>query len=152
MKQEDLKDYRDYAWNYFALHAGQRMAVFRFYVIFATVIIGAFSTLVSKNGIQKEYFLLPLSLVFFSFIFWKLEKRTKMLVRNAEEALKHIDELCIKDDDLVLKLFHNDDTKTSNLHLWPLYGGYFSYSRVFKWVYIFLALLGMSGLVICLFR
>ncbi|GAI69928.1 unnamed protein product, partial [marine sediment metagenome] len=32
-----LRDHREYAWNYFELHARQRMAVFNYFVIIAAL-------------------------------------------------------------------------------------------------------------------
>ncbi|NKB37975.1 MAG: hypothetical protein GKR93_12565 [Gammaproteobacteria bacterium] len=151
MEKEQIREYREYAWKYFEAHAEHRLRTFSFYIIFATLLIGAFATLIGNNGLQKSQFLFPFSLVFLSFIFWKFEERTRMLVKNAEEALKYLDEISLDDKDSVLALFNNDDLRTRSLPKWPLTIGHFSYSRVFRWVYVFFSVLGCIGISVCLF-
>jgi hypothetical protein len=150
MDEKLRKEYRDYAWNYFSLHADHRLRVFNFFVVFTTILVSTFATLVAQKGLRREYALLPASLIFFSFLFLKLELRIKALVKNGEEALKYLDAACLDDIDGPLSLFHNDDRKTKELPLWPLTVGHFSYARVFIWVYRFSFLVGLVGLVVCL--
>ena len=42
MTPEELRDARSYAWDYFALHADQRMKLFNFFLVLAGLILGAF--------------------------------------------------------------------------------------------------------------
>lgn len=151
MKTEERVEYRNYAWNYFELHAEHRIKAFNFFSVYSVLIIGAFSTLISRGGVQFGYFLLPASMIFFSFIFWKFEERTRMLVKNAESALIYLDKAFLKEaaSNSPLNLFQNDDKNTRDLVKWPLSKGYFSYSRVFRWVYLFMGIVGILGVLLC---
>lgn len=92
MSLEERKEARAYAWAYFALHADQRMKIFNFFIVLAGIILGALSAM---RGVFPEAKLLagfPVLLVFVSFVFWRLEVRTRWLVRNGETALRFLDE------------------------------------------------------------
>ena len=143
MTPDERKEYRDYAWSYFSLHADHRLKVFSFFIVFASLTIGGFSTLVGKNGFQSVYGLLLLLLSVLSFLFWKFEERTRMLVKNGENALKHLDQT-LEPEDKVLALFERDDETTSAMEKWPIHTGHFSYSRVFRWVY---AIFGIGSFI-----
>src|SRR3972149_7333546 len=153
MNESQINEYRDYAWEYFSLHADHRLKAFNFFVAFATLLIGAFATLVEKSGLRQPYILLPLAFVFVSFVFWKLEERTRMLVKNGEDAIKYLDSLVLGNDTehyKSLALFTADDRLTSNLPKFPLLSGYFSYSRCFRWVYMTCGVIGFIGAIVCI--
>ena len=153
MNESQINHYREYAWRYFSLHADHRLKAFNFFVAFATLLIGAFATLIEKSGIRQPYVLLPLALVFVSFVFWKLEERTRMLVKNGEEALKYIDLSVLGNDSeehKILALFSADDELTSKLPKFPLWSGHFSYSRCFRWVYMTCGVIGFIGAIVCI--
>ena len=92
MTPDERKDARVYAWGYFALHADQRMKLFNFFLILSGLILGAFPAVRGVAASAKVVALLPLLLVLTAFIFWRLEERTRRLVKNAEDALRFLDE------------------------------------------------------------
>jgi len=152
MDKELRQEYREYAWKYFELHADQRLKAFHFFIIFATLLIGAFATLLQRSGLQLAYVLLPLSLMFLSFVFWKLEERTRMLVKNGEDALKYLDAEALRSETVLfqnLALFDADDRNVEELRNTNLWHDHFSYSRCFRWVYISAGALGVLGVLIC---
>ena len=145
-------EYRDYSWKYFSLHADQRLKAFNFFVIFATFLIGAFGALVVRAGLQLVHVFLPIALIFITFVFWKLEERTRMLVKNGEMALKFLDESVLSSVGAgyeTLALFAVDDVETRTRKRYPVWSGYFSYSRCFRWVFIVAGLLGVIGTIVC---
>ncbi|MBL4900988.1 MAG: hypothetical protein JKX76_15375 [Colwellia sp.] len=151
MDIDKRKEYRDYAWSYFSSHADQRLKIFNFYIAFSTVIIGGFVTLIKDGGVQIEYWIFPLMLTFFSFVFWKFEERARMLIKNAEAALKYLDDCGLNDEEKeYLALFNLDQAKADELNKFPIFTGYFSYSRVFRWVYGFFTLTGIIGFFACI--
>jgi hypothetical protein len=91
MTPEDRKDCRAYAWGYFAVHADQRMKLFNFFLIFSGLFLSALSGVRAMAPQSRIVSLLPLGLVLASFIFWRLDERTRQLIRNAEAALKFLD-------------------------------------------------------------
>jgi len=91
MTPDERKEARTYAWGYFALHADQRMKLFNFFLILSGLILGAFPAVRSMAPGAKVVALLPLLLVLTAFIFWRLEERTRRLVKNGEDALRFLD-------------------------------------------------------------
>ena len=75
----------DHAWNWFALHAGQRMQSFNFFLIATAFLVAAYAT------VLKEYREVAAAIgllgAWISFWFNRLEHRTKQLVKAGEKAL-----------------------------------------------------------------
>jgi hypothetical protein len=92
MTAEERKEARGYAWGYFVLHADQRMKLFNFFLILSGLILRAFPAVRGIAPGTKLVGLLPLLLVLSAFTFWRLDKRTRYLVKNAEAALRFLDE------------------------------------------------------------
>ena len=92
MTPDERRDARTYAWGYFALHADQRMKLFNFFLILSGLILGAFPAVRGMAAGAKAVALLPALLVLTAFIFWRLEERTRRLVKNGEDALRFLDE------------------------------------------------------------
>ncbi len=146
--------FRDYAWDYFSLHADQRLKAFHFYIILSTAIIGGFSLLLKNGAFYKWMAVFGLLLLFFSFIFWKLDNRTKQLVKSGEAALEFLDaQYALPDQDgvpHVLRLFTREKMLTAKHPLFPLSTGHFSYSRCFTWVFFMFSFLGAITTIVCL--
>jgi Mn2+/Fe2+ NRAMP family transporter len=76
----------DYAWSWFEYHAGQRMSVFRFFMVFATV-TGAAVIQAYKSEMYFSTMLLGIVLLLASFAFWRLDLRSADLIKVAERYL-----------------------------------------------------------------
>jgi hypothetical protein len=119
MSAFELKDILEYAWQYFELHAKQRIAVFNFYIVVAgfltTTIAASFS---ETKHMHLVGIVLGITLSVMSFIFWKLDTRTKALIKNSENALKRIEHkfptLQSQADPRVTQLFLFDAFLTSS--------------------------------------
>ena len=114
MTPDELKEARSYAWGYFALHADQRMKLFNFFLILSGLILGAFPAVRNMAPGTKMVAFLPSFLVLSAFIFWRLDERTRHLVKNAEAALKFLDERwpvepLVEGCPHCLRLFERDD-------------------------------------------
>jgi len=153
MTPEERRDARAYAWGYFALHADQRMKLFNFFLILAGLILGAFPAVRSMGADTKFAALLPLLLTLAAFTFWRLEERTRGLVKRGEEALRFLDErwpvdaLLPDETPHVLRLIERDDYLTDRikqrwtvkrLRLMPI-----SYADSFRLVYVTMAGVGL---------
>lgn len=82
--------YRKYIWKYFKLHANQRIALFRFYVVFFSLFAYAIAHLIIAHYPPKKIDLAAILIlsVFFmliTYIFSKLDERNKNLLHNAED-------------------------------------------------------------------
>ena len=117
-----LREQREYAWNYFELHARHRMLIFNYFVLIAALLTAGLAGSFSKNSssllISIISLLLSTSLVVISFIFWKLEQRVRQLVKHSEEALKTLEKhstICNINIDNHLALFSEEEKFTEKL-------------------------------------
>lgn len=96
-----------------------------------------------KDGSEVRWIAAPLGVILaiLSGVFWKLEERTKHLIKNAEQALKYLDSQEGFSDEQgvphVLRLFEHDD-QLVNGRL-----GHLSYSRCLSTVFLIFAILGI---------
>ncbi len=149
-----LKEKREYAWSYFQLHANQRMSSFNFFVVIAALLTTAFVGTLEKDF---EYhclsIILATSLVFISFIFWKLDQRVRYLVKHAEEALKVIEEQWINAGIISsdVALFQTEEKETAsirNCNPWNPWQKHLSYADCFGAVYLIFGVFGFAGGVV----
>ena len=82
-------DLRQQAWDYFALHAQQRLTTIKFYLVIATTLTAAAVASFGENfqfpGLRLlAGFLLSL----LSYAFWRLDFRNRELIKAAEAALR----------------------------------------------------------------
>ena len=81
--------FRAYALKYFEIHASQRLQAFRFYIILAIAVGGALMHYWDQRDWRPVA--LGLLLALLSVVFAALDKRTRDLIENAEQALKFLD-------------------------------------------------------------
>jgi hypothetical protein len=142
VEPDKKKIFRDYAWAYFSLHAGQRLQSFNFFLIVAGLLAGGTMTLL-KDGGDLRWIAVPLgvTLALLSGVFWKLEHRTRYLIKNAEKALKYLDsqEGFEEKQEVphVLRLFDHDD------HAVKGRVGHVSYSWCLSAVFLIFAAIGI---------
>ena len=134
-------DLQEQAWKYFDLHAGQRLTIFNFYIALSSAIAaGLAATYHAEFGHPNLRILFGFLLILFSFVFWKLDDRAKLLIKNAEAALKFFEEQDAKEI-TAAHVFRREEiltaeAKSSRLHL--------SYSRCFNLVFLVFALIGLG--------
>ena len=138
--------FRKYAWDYFALHADHRLRAFHFYILISGALTGVFATSIGKGEFHRWTWAIGVLLIFFSFVFWKMDLRTRQLVKNAENALMFLDAQHGLDDQEglphPLRVFSREQALSHSLKLWSWTGGHFSYARCFRWVFAMFALVG----------
>ena len=151
MTREEWAEARTYAWGYFALHADHRMKLFNFFLILSGLILGAFTAVKGMAAGAKVVAVLPLLLVFTAFIFWRLEERTRRLVKNGEDALRFLDEQlpfeAMPDQSPhYLRLFERDDhlmelarKRRRMRNLLPI-----SYADSFRMAYVMISCVGVA--------
>ena len=88
MNERDI-ELRQQAWDYFEMHGNQRLTTFNFYIVISSVVATALFTVLTSSAPRIGWLLGGL-LVFFSFIFWKLDSRNAELIKGAEAALKYL--------------------------------------------------------------
>lgn len=89
---------RDHAWRYFDVHAGQRMAMFNFFIVLSGLILtGIAGSLQAGPKIAVIGIFLGLLLALLAFVFWKIDQRAAFLVKHAEEAQAAIESMLLPD-------------------------------------------------------
>jgi hypothetical protein len=152
---ESLVALRDHAWDYFELHAEQRLKTFHFYVLLETALVAGLivATRVGTPDL-RVIVVVGLMMAFFSFIFWKLDYRTKGMIKVAEGALKLYERRRFgraQDQELSHSTpFANDPQARGLVGLSPL--GTLSYSKCFGAVFIAFALVGLVIASVCGFE
>jgi len=155
---EKLKEQREYAWNYFKLHAGQRMSLFNFFVLISALLTaGMAGTFRKECDFPILGLVLGFSLVIIAFAFRRLDQRVGSLVKHAEELLKILESHWTDKDgkiDEKSALFSTEDKKTSMLRedlgnkcpfqpwICPV-----TYSECFRLVYIVFYIIGTVGFI-----
>ena len=80
---------RRQAWDYFALHAQQRLTTVNFYLVVATALTaGAVASFDESFRFPGLRFPTGLLLSLLSFAFWRLDFRNRELIKAAEAALR----------------------------------------------------------------
>lgn len=129
------------------------MKTFNFFLIVAGLMASGITTLLSKDGDPRWICPLGGTLTLLSIIFWKIDQRNRMLVRNGESAIRHLDSLHLhpKDDGVphVLEIFARDDHMTSRAPILPLNSGHFSYTKSLGLVFLLFAALGLFFSIGC---
>jgi hypothetical protein len=138
---------QQYAWDYFQLHATQRLKTFEFYVVIATVLLSGYGVSLKENDLRPISVVLGILLTILSFVFWKLDVRNKQLIKNAEQALKTIEKECVPESPEstpnILKLFTYEDEQKKNRTSLLFWRRYFSYSDCFNFMFTVFAILGI---------
>lgn len=156
-----LKDHRDYAWEYFKVHAQQRMSLFNFFVVFSTLVIAGIAS-TFQGLLQAPWVGTGLGglLMLISFVFWKLDQRVRFLIKHAESALKRIEatfplENC-RDLARELQLFLLEEAKTQNeksrvVPWYAIWRRNLTYYKCFCIAYIVIGIVGATSMILSIF-
>jgi hypothetical protein len=83
---EIAKQAREHAWNWFSLHAAQRMQAFNFFVVATAFLIAAYASLLDENPGAAA--VLAVVGAWLTLWFNRLDARTRQLVEAGEDALR----------------------------------------------------------------
>ncbi|MCM1102234.1 MAG: hypothetical protein NC079_10740 [Clostridium sp.] len=142
-------DFQKILWNYFAMHAGQRIQILNFYIVLETFFITGLLTLFQLSGDLTVFrLILSFSVIFFSFVFYALDKRTKEMIKFSEDALKTIEQKYESEYSSEIMIFSKEQEKTLFERRWSwLAKNFLSYSKLFKLIYLFFGIIGILGMV-----
>jgi hypothetical protein len=136
---------RDHAWDYFALHAEQRLRMFHFFILLQIGLISAmlFSARTGAGNLTLGS-IVGLLMALLSFVFWKLDQRTKGMIKVSETALRLFENRVtqiLDDPELAGALpFINDPQLQERVGRSAV--GLLSYSKCFGIVFLTFAILG----------
>lgn len=139
---------REHCWNYFALHAQQRISVFQYFITIETALITAAIIAIQYktdlNNPKWAIILGPLTILF-SFVFWKIDQRTRDLIKKSEVALRSIEKIISQKSNSSIQLPFTEDPQHDpkiRFYAFPLIPGRLSYSQSFGIIYVALAFFG----------
>ena len=145
------KELLDHAWQYFALHAGQRMSTFNFFLVLASLTAAGLAACLQRGGrIQLLGVALGALLALVSFIFWKLDQRVSFLLKHAEQVIAQL-ELSVPI--AAARLVHNERERTALavssgfvlLRMW-------TYGTAFRCIFAVMGVVGFAGAGLCFAR
>lgn len=149
MTSDTIRILREHCWNYFALHAQQRISVFQYFITIETALItAAIISIQYKSDLNNPRWavLLGPAIILFSFVFWKIDQRTKDLIKKSEISLRQIEDLILKDSSVKIQLPFTEDPQHNpkvRFTALPLLPGRLSYSQSFGVIYTTSALFGL---------
>lgn len=117
----------EHAWEWFSLHAHQRMQSLYYFLIAAAFLFGAF-THASNTGNSTLALGVSLLGAGISYIFYRLENRVRSLIHLAEDALKPLENELAK---LTSVAYVEIVSRAGR----PLMPGSWKYSKVFRFLY-----------------
>jgi hypothetical protein len=92
------KDELDHAWRYFQLHATQRITVFNFYVAASGLVIaGLIYSLRGGEETALYSVIAGIALFLLSFVFSKMDKRVKEMIKSSEKTISRIEASSIEE-------------------------------------------------------
>jgi hypothetical protein len=151
MTEEDL---RKQAWDYFQLHATQRLTTFNFYVGISSLLVGGLAATI-KGDLEIPLLggVVGALLIVFSLVFRKLDQRNSDLIKGAERALMYFEAKSGLPDQEgkphEAKRFTREDFDTSQKKkewTWRVWRNHYSYSDCFSAVFLIFGGLGVIGL------
>lgn len=142
---------REHAWNYFQLHANQRMAVFNFFVVLTGVLSAGIAGVMQGSAkLALIGIILGPLLPLLSFVFWKLDQRTSFLIKHAEAALLDLERsMPVQSVQLFMtepQLSQEAKLKTDD------WSRQWSYGNSFGLIFISMALIGIISTVLCVLK
>ncbi len=139
---------RNHVWAYFALHAQQRMSAFQFFITLETALFGALFLIVQFAKESAAIFsVLGLLIALFSFVFWKIDQRTRDLIKNSEISLLVVENYLKTYASFSIGSlpFELDNQVSGGMKALPLIPGRLSYSKCFGTVFLVSGLAGVGA-------
>lgn len=147
-------DFLNVLWNYFSLHANQRMQLLHFYILLETFVITGLLTIFQLNGEFKIFrILLSVAIIFFSIVFKGLDKRAKEMIKYSENAIRYLEKKYILKYNGDIMIFCIEEEKTAYERRKNWCKKFFlSYSKLFNLIYFFFIAIGFVCMVISSIR
>lgn len=147
MNEPSTKDMLEHAWRYFSLHASQRISLFNFFLIAeGTMTAGLAACIQGPPFLNLLGTSLGALMTLAAFAFWRLDQRTTFLVKHAEDSLAELENAL---PIVAARVISQEPARTAAR---GGVGQVWTYSEIFRVVFVVAALVGISGGALCLFR
>lgn len=143
------KDFANIVWNYFSIHASQRMQILNFYIVLETFFVTALlTTFQLENKLKFVQLIICIAIIFFSIIFFALDTRTKHMIKFSEESLIEIEKKYVNTYGKEIMIFSIEKKKTEEKRKNNRISKYIlSYSKLLHLIFAFFSLIGMIGAI-----
>lgn len=132
---EKLKLVHDHAWNWFAHHAEQRMTALRFFLLVIGVFaVGYYQTLNNSHYVLAAAF--SLLSCCFSVLFWRLDVRTRELIKVGEDILSQTEAEMTKFTTIQVNIVSDVDGRSSKHATRILPKILYSYGQIFSAIFL----------------
>jgi len=128
----------DHAWDWFSLHATQRMQAMNFFLV-ATAFLSASFVTAAKEKVHVLAGGVAVLAIFLSYLFYRMERRIRTLIKAAEHAIEPLEEK-LAEAVGVNALQIVSRVEESKIGEWK-------YSRVFRYLYLTTGLAFGAGLL-----
>lgn len=145
------------AWNYYQVHAEQRLIAANFYISIASVLAGALFAVLQTAQTIRVGALLGVLLIILSYAFWKWDRRTSDLIKIAEDALKFFESQSdlkgTGEEPHVTRIFEREayltarKRKKRSILFWR---NYYTYRTCLNLIFFSFALAGVMGAILAL--
>ena len=144
-------DLLEHAWRYFALHAEQRISVFKFFLAAASLVFAGLAASLQGSGMLLAIgAVLGLILALGAFVFWKLDQRVSTLIKHAARALADLERSFSISS---ARLFFTEPELTQGAKVMPsAWMGVWTYGSCFRLMFVIVGICGILGSVLCLAR
>lgn len=123
-----------HAWDWFALHAAQRMQTVNFFIVLQTALLAAAGLAIKERLVVMEL-LAGAGVLVLTFIFYRLERRVRKLVKLGENALRYEqDRIARTDGNEMIKFCELADAAADDQ---------MTYGQLFLCMYLFFASCGV---------
>lgn len=131
------RDFYNSLWKYFEIHSAQRIKMMNFYIIIESLFITGLITLFNcKKDMKVVELGICGAIIFFSFIFWGFDKRTKEMIHNCENAIKVIEREYSNQYNPDIMIFHEEETLSRMRKTW-------SYTKLMIMEYAFFCIFAL---------
>ena len=150
-QKDEVARMEERAWASFALHAGQRLTTFNFFIVLSSLLINALVVSLQRDfRVPHVGVVIGLLLALLAFIFWKIDVRNRQLIKLAEEVIKYFESTAPKAGDADVHagaLFTQEVVATAKLKTASRFW-YFTYAKAFAAVYWLVGATGVTCVVI----
>ncbi|MBX3521232.1 MAG: hypothetical protein KF835_14575 [Xanthobacteraceae bacterium] len=148
LQHEKLRVVNEYAWNWFSFHAAQRMKVFSFFFVVIGALTAAHYQTYAMPLVAMTFSALGL---IFSLLFWRLDLRSRELVKIGEELLLEMERQMRAWGIVNVELVRKANSK-STAHAARAANLLYSHSQVFNAVFVVVAFVSVCGVLISVYR